>query len=569
MNTAGVDLASPGASRSATASSSGSAVPLAHGDHTSKLYLLLHLLANLPCPVLLTGPDGAGKTTLLRQIQAHAHDAWAICYVSCSPNLSFACILDEMLQMLRRPGQTTREGVIEALLEEQLEALSKQNRSLVLLLDDAGILMPGLLAALCQFARAHPPLRLAFSLRSDDIHRTTIADGLAIGDCQVVDLPPPTEAETKDWPRPFAGTAALPRPLDQGKGTFAGHGQARGIGIPGEPSQFIEPPPGPSHFAVPRLLLRGAIPLAVLAALAVAFSPWRLDNSRQSVVMVVPTQTPETIPTPTPNSALDNSAPSNQAAAVIQPPPPEPSSAKTLESPSANLTTSATRAPEPAEASALQENDRGLEANPDEPDSAMIQTGAGAKTEREKATQTGPTDLPPESDRNIGIVDPSGQPPVAEKSQPPEPEEDAASLRKSKETAAKPAVAPQEKPNKPPPARPIGNPISNVKNADWLLAQNPNAYTLQLITVSQFSGLVNFIKQIPTSDKLATFRYTHGATDLYPLFYGIYPNLAKAKEAGNSLPSSLEKPLPRPLKSIQQEIRQGIAEDSDPMSPLE
>jgi hypothetical protein len=168
-----------------------------------KLELLLHLIANLPRSILLLAPAGADKTGLLRQVQARAHAAWTVCYLVATPNHGYERILDEMLLVLRRPGQALPEGPVEAVLAERLASLESQGRALVLLLDDAGVLMPGLLSALCQFARLHAPLKLVFSLSPEEMAGKAVGDALALADAHVVRLP---EREAADV-RPVAPVA--------------------------------------------------------------------------------------------------------------------------------------------------------------------------------------------------------------------------------------------------------------------------------------------------------------------------------------------------------------------------
>lgn len=154
-----------------------------------KVDLVLHLLANLPRSLLLLAPTGSGKTTLLRKVQAHAHPNWTVCYVAATPNHSYERILEEILTLLQRTGQAIPERGVETALKARFSAMEQQGRVLVLLLDDAGALMPGLLSALCQLARGTAPLKLVFSLRPDELADKAVGDALALADAHVVTLP--------------------------------------------------------------------------------------------------------------------------------------------------------------------------------------------------------------------------------------------------------------------------------------------------------------------------------------------------------------------------------------------
>lgn len=159
---------------------------------SGKLDLLLHLLANLPRPLLLLGPAGAGKTTLLRQVQSRAHENWSTCYVAASATLGLEQICEQMLQCLRPDGKAGAEIAPEARLEAELAQLSRKGGRLILLLDDAGSLLPGLLGAVCQFARLHADVQFAFALRPEDLAQKATSDPLALADAHLIDLSPLT-----------------------------------------------------------------------------------------------------------------------------------------------------------------------------------------------------------------------------------------------------------------------------------------------------------------------------------------------------------------------------------------
>jgi len=226
-----------------------------------KLELLLHLVANLPRSTLLLAPAGADKTGLLRQVQARAHAAWTVCYLVATPNHSYERILDEMLLVLRRPGQALPEGPVETVLAEQLASLESQGRALVLLLDDAGVLMPGLLSALCQFSRLHAPLKLVFSLSPEEMAGKAVGDALALADAHVVRLP---EREAADV-RPVAPVALA-----------AAHACKNETPISGQSSGSRAAPPHVSvinrdssrrWFKPGPMLLAGAVVIAALAGM--------------------------------------------------------------------------------------------------------------------------------------------------------------------------------------------------------------------------------------------------------------------------------------------------------------
>ena len=76
--------------------------------------------------------------------------------------------------------------------------MEENNLLLVLLLDDAGTVAPGLLHSLRQFAESHPALRLVYSMNPED-SLIMDAGGSVVGDCRFVDLPALTEQQCGEF----------------------------------------------------------------------------------------------------------------------------------------------------------------------------------------------------------------------------------------------------------------------------------------------------------------------------------------------------------------------------------
>jgi septal ring-binding cell division protein DamX len=535
-----------------------------------KLDALLHLLSNLYRPVMLLGARGAGKTSLLRQLQARAPEAWTMCYIAADPNLTLSRILEEMSRLLRIPPQNYGEAGLEALLEERMAALEQRGESLVLLLDEAHVLMPGLLAAVYQFSRLHPAVKLIFSLRPEDMPGKTLTDGMALADAHPMRL---AQAANEN---PCVGTATA---------------AATPIASPAPQTQAGE------TYRVSRktLWVLGAIlSLALLETLALLYSLWREKSpptAPPALMQPEPAQPKANLPAPETKApaARDDSAwqpagaeraaethgaEPESGAAISRPeapgnptgaaemPPALPTGAQMQAS--QNPLTDSASAPSPAERPpTVAHAEKPVESVP-APTSRVAQTPEAAKPDetRPPAPKLETPARSPEASPK-GLVTPPFSPDNKQ----------AAALAKPlpfiKET--KPSPPPVE-PAKPAPQRsslPVGNPPDALKDAGWLMAQDPSAYSLQLIAVSRLASLADYLKRVPASDRLATFRSIKGFNDLYPLFYGIYPDLAAAKAAAAELPPSLGKPVARQLKSIQQEIQRTAPAhlDTPPSNP--
>ncbi len=156
-------------------------------ERTGKLELLIHLLANLNQHLVLCGPEGIGKTTLLNAVQAHKADLWQYCCVKGHTDLSF----ENVLMQLGQVGATYGKNL---------------NDKLVLIIDDAGALVPGLITAIIQYAEASPSIRVVFALTHDELFVVSRADRI-IEDCHVIEIPPLLEQQCGEFLQYLAATS--------------------------------------------------------------------------------------------------------------------------------------------------------------------------------------------------------------------------------------------------------------------------------------------------------------------------------------------------------------------------
>lgn len=93
--------------------------------------------------------------------------------------------------------------------------------------------------------------------------------------------------------------------------------------------------------------------------------------------------------------------------------------------------------------------------------------------------------------------------------------------------------------------------------ANWLLSQNPNRYSLQLLGAYTLSAVQDFIKNQGSLDDFAYFKTEHNNRDWYVVVYGLYRNRGQAIAAIEDLPKDLQAltPWARSVRGIQQDIR--------------
>lgn len=95
-----------------------------------------------------------------------------------------------------------------------------------------------------------------------------------------------------------------------------------------------------------------------------------------------------------------------------------------------------------------------------------------------------------------------------------------------------------------------------IGDAAWLLAQPPERYTLQVITVSSTRSRDEVARRLLAETAVASYPARREQGTVYPLFYGNYPDLVSAQRAMALIPNGLGKPLPRQFKAIQREMAQ-------------
>lgn len=179
-------------------------------ERTQKYELLLHLLANLRQPLVVCGPEGIGKSTLLAVLQKNDAKSWYYCRVKGSERLSFEAIQAELARALSQDKSEKHAKALPA----QFALFEGQNRKIVLMIDDAGALIPGLIAALIQYAAANNPvLKLIFVLTHDELHVKGHSDP-ALEDCHVIEIPPLSEKQCGEFLRHLASRAYIQLPIN-------------------------------------------------------------------------------------------------------------------------------------------------------------------------------------------------------------------------------------------------------------------------------------------------------------------------------------------------------------------
>jgi len=160
-------------------------------ERAHKLYFVMPLIANSGHSLFVFGPKGIGKSTLIKILLGRKNEAWRYCAMQGGLDLSFENILGQIAGSVKADQATPS---IESLLAQ----LDNQRNKLVLIIDDAGKLIPGMITALIGYAAANPALRLVFALTPDEVYIKTRTDGI-IDDCYFVEIPPLSEKQCGDF----------------------------------------------------------------------------------------------------------------------------------------------------------------------------------------------------------------------------------------------------------------------------------------------------------------------------------------------------------------------------------
>jgi len=159
-------------------------------ERVQKLDLLIHLISNLRQSLVICGPIGIGKTVLLNELRACKKDVWPMVNIEGSSNSSFESIQGQLFQFLTQHyAEFKNQG-----LSSILSALNNQNQKIVIIIDDAGRLVPGLITTLIQYAADTTCLRVVFALTHDELHIKSSSDS-AIDECHFIEIPPLSEKQ--------------------------------------------------------------------------------------------------------------------------------------------------------------------------------------------------------------------------------------------------------------------------------------------------------------------------------------------------------------------------------------
>ncbi len=485
-------------------------------ERAQKLDLLMHLISNLRQSLVVCGPYGIGKTTLLNELDARKSDVWSMLTIQVDSNSSFESIQGQLFQFLIQNYTAYKNQPLASILP----LLDKQGQKLIVVIDDAGLLVPGLITSLIQYASTNECLRVIFALTHDELHIKSSSDR-AIDDCHFIEIPPLTEKQCGTFLQNMSSqpNAAVSFNAISDRMILQLYRETHGI-----PGKIMSELPKlsnyhlVSHFKWGRVVL-----LAALMAIGVSYFVSNESNEK-------PEQAHVTRPL-----LLKNAEDIEISKPVIE---------SIRQKPQVKMAYS--RFDSEKVDSALAVENREVEEIIDSVDDPLKiepeqQQAKRNRQERGGLVNTAISNAPANEKKTILVVPEIIQPVVTEKIIEVE------------------AVVPAEKTfDKPIKKKPAAKKTKLINRDDsvWLLKQAKGDYTIQLMVLSRQKSMQDFLNKYPQLKKdLKYFQINKQGKTKYVLVYGSYKNAKVARKKMKSLPAKYRKSWIRRFKELHKEIK--------------
>ncbi|AEF98868.1 AAA family ATPase [Methylomonas methanica] len=495
-------------------------------DRSQKLDLLVHLLTNLQQSLIVCGPDGIGKTTLLQTVAENYKDTWPICLLPGSGAVSFESVVAELSRALNLGSASVNFDL------SSLRAFCDKQK-VVLIIDDAGGLMPGLIGELIDFADSLTGLRLVLAMNSDELQEKAGSDS-AIDECHFIELPPLNLQQCREYLQNLSAQPGSPLSFSAITDTLVEDMYLQTQGVPGRIVAELPKFKEYQHRHGRRIGLWFGI-VVVLAAAGYAVKAFMPADLLGGAI---------------PETALQQEQAQLPNKPVVSTPAPA------IE-PTVQVRDSAAPAGELLPESLLGKD---LNLAADLPESPGEQVVAEPEMSEEKPAET----IPAPPVESVAAAEPAGseagQPadPAVTAIQQPEPEpEDSKPLEKQPAAEVKPAekpVAPVVE-QKPVPAKAASS-ESDGGDIDWIMAQPADNYTVQVMVLSSKASVTRFIRKYAEyRDGLKYYVIGKQGQEKYVIIYGSFASSIEALNTKSDMPSEFNGGLVKRFKQVQRASR--------------
>ena len=490
-------------------------------DRAQKLDLLIHLLTNLQQSLIVCGPEGIGKTTLIKTLQASHKEAWPICLLQGASTLSFESIATKLSQFLNPNSVHFDISSLQAFCARQ---------KVVLIIDDAGELVPGLIGELIDFADSLPGLRLVFAMNYDEFQHKSGSDH-AVESCHFIELPPLNQRQCLEYLQNLSAQPGAVLSFNAINDSLVEELYRKTQGIPGK---LLAELPMMENYQSRQHRKQG---LWIGAGLIIIISGYAL----KSLLL------PET-------DELTSDKVSKVSQAVIEQTTPPAAELEAL-IPDINTDT------EPEITSNQANRSQDAESPVVEPDIPQA-TSDGSVSEQNTGS-------------NVAIepTEPELNTPLSDVTRPPTDSEPRTSptIAAEAESAKTPTLAKETKPSEPkaleqatPPSqqKPADKIISQTKtesdkgDIEWIMTQPATNYTVQLMVLSYKDSVNRFMKKhADYRDNLKYYTIGKSGHEKYVLIYGSFQSATDALKRKSTMPAEFNQGIVKRFKFIQRDSR--------------
>jgi DamX protein len=174
-------------------------------ERTQKLDLLNHLIDNLAHAITICGPEGIGKTFLVHRFQESAPDSAIVCAINAQQNIGFETIQTKLIEVIKSQLPDFHFNS----LYQALDRLRDRDYKVVLVIDDAGLLEPGLIDQIITYAEEKPVLRVVVVLTHNELYLKNTTDP-KIENSYQIEIPALNEQQCTEYLE-YLATFARPR----------------------------------------------------------------------------------------------------------------------------------------------------------------------------------------------------------------------------------------------------------------------------------------------------------------------------------------------------------------------
>lgn len=536
-------------------------------ERSQKLDLLIHLLTNLQQSLIVCGPEGIGKTTLLKTLRDSRAEHWQFCILSGSPALSF----ESAMQQLSRSLNLSGSGIGFDL--SALRAFCGKQK-VVLVVDDAGELVPGLIGELTAFAESLGGLRLVLAMTHDQFHIKSNSDK-ALDDCHLIEIPPLNRKQCLEYLQNLSAQPGMALSFNAVTDSLVDELYRETSGVPGK---LLAELPKLNQYQSRHQrrwgLWLGAAVVAVAAA-GVTVWYWPSESRPAATSVASPAAKPQLIPTET-KPVVDNvggksadggaQKPSDRVPVTEKVESAAPASQSSVEP---QATDSKSDSGGQGAVSAASDSAKPAEmtmAPPPKPPVTPLSSDlnaaiAGVESAPRPATaEPASAPAPVNREANAPTTAPSASAEAA-KSAPVKMPEPAAVPETAKPTVVKSADVAKAvekteagKDKKPEAKASVAD--SSQGDREWIMAQPAGNYTLQVMTLSTKDAVRRFMKKYADyGDSLKYYSITQNGQEKFILIYGSFQSSAEARQYKEVMPGEFKQALEKRFKAVQKESR--------------